>query len=240
MKYKFILIFTLLLFPATIWAQNTTLVGIPGVSDPTVDLNTYINILYALAISLAALLAVIKIIIAGLKWMLSDVVTNKQEAKSDIWGATLGLLLIISSVLVLNTINPQLTKTSLFVAPVPASNNNASFVTKTALPSLNKGDTYSYKPASHSTICVAQEGGEWFHDGTSDEGVCVKRAEEAPSNSSNEVACLDADGKQIYDNAQGNGCLLTKEKCALDGGTAKNLEAQTGNFLSYKIYCDMQ
>ena len=86
------------------------LVGIPGISNAASDFGKYINQLFFLSISIAALLAVIKIILAGVQWMLSDVVTSKSQAKADIWGAVLGLLIIVSSVLILNTINPNLTK----------------------------------------------------------------------------------------------------------------------------------
>lgn len=122
-----VLFLVLLLLPAVTLAQFRPLVGIPGISDPSTDLNTYINILYALSISIAALLAVIKIIIAGVKYMLSDVITSKQAAKSDIQGALIGLLVVISAVLILNVINPQLTQTNLFIAPVdrPAFNGSA-------------------------------------------------------------------------------------------------------------------
>lgn len=84
------------------------LVGIPGVDNAVANFGTYINQLYFLAISLAALLAVIKIIIAGVKYMLTDLGSSKADAKSDIWGALLGLLLIISAFLILTTINPNL------------------------------------------------------------------------------------------------------------------------------------
>ncbi len=101
------------------------LVGIPGVNADA-NINDYINALYALSISLAALLAVIKIIIAGVKWMLSDMVTTISDAKKDIQGALLGLLIVISAVVVLNFINPQLTETDVFLAPVGQSANNTS------------------------------------------------------------------------------------------------------------------
>ena len=73
------------------------------------NFSEFINNLYFLSIGLAALLAVIKITIAGVKWMLSDVVTDKSQAKKDIQGSLVGLLVIISAVLVLNIINPKLT-----------------------------------------------------------------------------------------------------------------------------------
>ena len=117
----------IILLPTVVFAQGvpTTyrpLVGIPGVDDVG-DINAYINALYALSISIAALLAVIKIIIAGVKWMLSDVVTDKSEAKKDIWNATIGLLIVIAAVLILGVINPQLTSTSVFVKDLENQEN---------------------------------------------------------------------------------------------------------------------
>jgi hypothetical protein len=113
-------------------AQFTPLVGIPGL-NPNASFNEYINALYALAISVAALIAVIKIIIAGVKYMLSDVVTSKGAAKEDIQSALFGLLIIAAAYLILNQINPNLTTSNLLlqkVDPVPSSvaagNNNGS------------------------------------------------------------------------------------------------------------------
>lgn len=123
-----VLLLSFLLLPVVSLAQFKPLVGIPGISDPSTDINSYINILYALSISIAALLAVIKIIVAGVKYMLSDVVTSKSEAKSDIQGALIGLLVVISAVLILNIINPQLTQTTLFVGPVDSVPSNSSAV----------------------------------------------------------------------------------------------------------------
>lgn len=100
----------------------TSLVGIPGVTDAALSFGDYINALYALSITIAALMAVIKIIIAGMKYMLSDIVTSKSEALSDIQGAVFGLIIVLSAVLILTVINPQLTTTSVFldkVVPVP-------------------------------------------------------------------------------------------------------------------------
>lgn len=105
------LVVLLLGLPLLSFAQTLNyqpLVGIPGVSNGANGFNSYINQLYFLSISLAALLAVIKIIIGGVKWMLTDIVTSKADAKNDIRSALLGLLLIVSAVLILGTINPQL------------------------------------------------------------------------------------------------------------------------------------
>ncbi len=87
--------------------------GLPTVTESS-DLNQYINAIYILSISVAALLAVIKIIFAGAKYMLTDITPTKGEAKKDIWGALIGLLIVLSAVLILNTINDKLTNFDIF------------------------------------------------------------------------------------------------------------------------------
>lgn len=130
-KNYYLWLFVLLFLPTISFAlvEPVYLVGIPGV-NANLSFDSYINALYALSISIAALLAVIKIIIAGVKWMLSDIVTNKQEAKSDIWGATLGLLLVISAVLILGVINPQLTTTGIFLTPAANIGTNTPYISE--------------------------------------------------------------------------------------------------------------
>jgi hypothetical protein len=93
------------LIPVAAFAQQN-LVNLP-IGD-TGDFNDYINAVYLMFISIAALIAVVKIIIAGVKYMFSDIVTQKSDAKNDIKGALLGLLVILSAVVVLTIINPDL------------------------------------------------------------------------------------------------------------------------------------
>jgi Type IV secretion system pilin len=114
MKSKLIIFFSLivLFLPVSVFAAEfKALVGIPGIDNITGDggLNDYINALYRLSISIAALLAVIKIVIAGAKYMLTDIVPAKEEAKKDIQGALIGLLIVIGAIIILNTINTDLT-----------------------------------------------------------------------------------------------------------------------------------
>lgn len=67
-----------------------------------------LNGIYLVVVGLAAILAVLKIIIAGVKYMLSEVVTDKGSAKKDIQNALLGLLILLSTYLILDFINPNL------------------------------------------------------------------------------------------------------------------------------------
>jgi hypothetical protein len=89
------------------------IVSIPGV-DSSMTIEGYIDALFKLSITIAGLIAVVKIIFSGVKWMLSDVVTDKSSAKKDIRGAIFGLLIILTAVLILNTINSNLTVLNIF------------------------------------------------------------------------------------------------------------------------------
>lgn len=133
-----VLTFCILVLPTVVLAQPVykPLVGIPGVSDPAnTNFNDYINTIYGLSIAIAALLAVIKIIIAGVKYMLSDMVSSKGAAKEDIQSALLGLLIIASAFLILNEINPSLTQTKLITSKVdrPAAYNQGPAVSTNPL-----------------------------------------------------------------------------------------------------------
>ena len=83
------------------------LIGIPGVSDSS-SLPTYINNIYRVTIGVGAIFAVVKIALAGVKYSMSGVVTDKAEAKKDIQGVLLGLAILLLPALVLGTINPKL------------------------------------------------------------------------------------------------------------------------------------
>lgn len=90
------------------------LVGIPGFNgNEEITLDKFINSFFLTCIALAALLAVVKLVIAGFKYMMTDVVTSKEDAKNDIKGALFGLLVVASTVLILTTINEKITNIEL-------------------------------------------------------------------------------------------------------------------------------
>jgi hypothetical protein len=96
------------------------LIKIPGISSAlNGNFGEYVNFLYALAISVAALIAVVKIIVAGMKYMMSEVVTTKGDAKKEITSSLLGLLLILGAYIILYTINPQLTNQTIKFKDLP-------------------------------------------------------------------------------------------------------------------------
>jgi hypothetical protein len=91
------------------------LAPLPGFTkiDSSFTLSSYIRTLVRVAIGIIGILAVIMIVISGVQYMGSDMFTEKESAKSRLQGAVLGLILAVSSVLILRTINPGLTNIDL-------------------------------------------------------------------------------------------------------------------------------
>lgn len=127
MKYlPFIAVFVLL-WPGVIIAQGDmgTFQQLPFVTDAANSTEDYISALYKISISIAAILVVLKLIFAGTKYILTDVVSTKGNAKDDIKNALLGLLIILAAVTILNTINPQITRTDIFRNATPTGGTQA-------------------------------------------------------------------------------------------------------------------
>lgn len=154
-KIFFFAIATTVFLPTVTFAQQY-LVNLPINTQGNFD--EYINLLYKMSISIAALLAVVKIIIAGAKYMLSDIVTTKGEAKKDIRGALLGLLLIIGAVIILNTINPALTDGGLNIRKIVVPALNVSPPVQT---SVNQSaiDAAAFDDAARTAAANAATGG---------------------------------------------------------------------------------
>lgn len=76
-------------------------------------LGTYINKAISFLISIGALLAVLMIIKYGFTYMLKDTPMAISQAKSGMKDALLGLVLVMSTYLILKTINPRLVEFSL-------------------------------------------------------------------------------------------------------------------------------
>ena len=95
----------------------TRLTNIPFVAQ-NASIGELVFGLFLLAISLAAVFAVVKLVIAGIKYTVTDIASTKESAKSDIKGAILGLLLILSTILIVNLINPGIANTDIALEQV--------------------------------------------------------------------------------------------------------------------------
>ncbi len=126
----------------TVVNTYTPLVGVPGLeAGKGFSTEQYVNALYYLSITVAGLLAVVQIIYGGVEWTFSDAFTEKSSAKTRIQGALLGLLIILSAVLILNTINPNLTILNIF-GNAPDSGSLSTGSGGTTFKDANVGDQF--------------------------------------------------------------------------------------------------
>lgn len=101
--------------------KYTPLAGIPGLTTTNGEvpkIPDLIEALYRLAIIVGAIYGVVRITIAGIKYMTTQSVGNKNEAKKDIQNVLFGLLILLAAVLILRTIIGDV-KTD-FVRNIPA------------------------------------------------------------------------------------------------------------------------
>lgn len=105
--------------------EYTPLVIVPGLNDPESGgskLPSYLSNLFMFAISIAGVLAVIVIVIGGIRYISSDAISGKSEGKAMIKEAVWGLVLAMLAWLLLYTINPALLRTTLNLQDPEISN----------------------------------------------------------------------------------------------------------------------
>ncbi len=71
-------------------------------------LGTYLNILIKILIGFAAVLAVIMIVMGGIEYMTSELISSKEEGKKRITNALIGLVIALGAYVLLYTVNPSL------------------------------------------------------------------------------------------------------------------------------------
>lgn len=98
----------------------TVLAPLPGISTLSGKniLGEYLPAIFKLAIGLSAVFAVLMIVIGGFQYISSDAIMKKSEGKERIKNAVLGLVLVISAWLILNTINPNLLNINLNIEAI--------------------------------------------------------------------------------------------------------------------------
>lgn len=113
--YTRIIIFTLTLLSLPFFgaAQESSeykpLTTIPGVTDGTsLTLASYLNAIFTLLIALAAIFAVVRITVAGFQYMMTDAWGSKEEAKGTIKAVLIGLIVLLLTVVILETVNPNI------------------------------------------------------------------------------------------------------------------------------------
>lgn len=106
---RLLLIITLITLPSIVLAADfVPIAPLPTNFENTGSLEGYINGIFQLSISIGAVLAVLRIIWGGFKYMTEEAVNAKGEARQVIQQALLGLALLLGSWLILYVINPNL------------------------------------------------------------------------------------------------------------------------------------
>ncbi len=95
--------------------------GVKTCTVATGDFSGYLNTVFNIGIIVAIMLSVIMLVIGGVEYMGSDSVFNKESAKSKFQNAIWGLVLALGIYLFLFTINPDLIKLKLTIAPTTAA-----------------------------------------------------------------------------------------------------------------------
>ena len=94
---------------------------LPGMGGTGVGpgVGVYLQSIYKIGLGIAGILAVVMITIGGVMYMTTEAVGGKSDAKNKINNAIIGLILALSSFLLLKTINPAFISSELSLTPVP-------------------------------------------------------------------------------------------------------------------------
>lgn len=90
----------------------------PCTVDTTGNLSAYLNPMIKIFIGLCAVLSVVMIVVGGLEYMTSELISSKEAGKERITHAILGLLIALGAYALLFTINPDLLKSDINPPPV--------------------------------------------------------------------------------------------------------------------------
>jgi hypothetical protein len=102
-----------------------------------VNFKDYVQYLFNLLIGIAAVSAVFMIVLGGFQYMTSDAYNTKSEGLAKAKNAILGLLLVLCSFLILQTIDPRLVQINETFVPAlfdcRGKDKNSPFCTRTNL-----------------------------------------------------------------------------------------------------------
>lgn len=112
-------------------------------------LSKYLNLIIKLIIGIAAVLAVVMIVIGGIEYMTSELISSKEAGRERMTQAVLGLLLALGAWALLNTINPDLLK------------SNVSITDATVQIDLNADVPQTYDPVTKKYPNGALFGAPW-------------------------------------------------------------------------------
>ena len=130
--------------------------GLPNVYGPQQGFGGLVSGSFKLLIGAGAVVAVVMIVLGALTYMFSDIAGNKTKALSRIRGAMWAIVLLMSSYLILYTINPDLVNLTF----VPSISNNytvgANQMPPTRVPVFTDGTTIYNGPGAYDQLMGLQ------------------------------------------------------------------------------------
>lgn len=114
MRFSLLPALTILALPLFAHAAGTDFVpllpSLPGLTETrdATSLAPFLSQVYKICIGLAAVLAVLQLMRAGVMYMGGDSITEKKDARALIGTSLAGLLLVLSPVIVFSIINPKI------------------------------------------------------------------------------------------------------------------------------------
>jgi formate hydrogenlyase subunit 3/multisubunit Na+/H+ antiporter MnhD subunit len=88
------------------------------INQDDLSLAQFLNAAFKIALGIAAMIAVARVLYAGFRYMTSTVPHAKEQSKKILREAVLGILILISIVLVLGYINPNILKLDFELKPL--------------------------------------------------------------------------------------------------------------------------
>ena len=116
----------------------TTFDPTSGSDGKNAALGKYLNLMIKLIIGIAAVLAVVMIVVGGIEYMTSELISGKEAGRERITQAILGLLVALGAYALLNTINPSLLKSDLDIPGVTVKVDLEADVPQTYDPATRK------------------------------------------------------------------------------------------------------
>lgn len=135
--YLYLFLLVLITIPFAVHGQtsNNTFVplqpNLPGIKEfaQSNSIPELLNNIYKICIGIAATLAVLQIMRAGVLYMGGDSVTEKKEAKDLISSSIVGLILVLSPVIVFSIINPNILSLQIDAGSLRNANQSGSGAT---------------------------------------------------------------------------------------------------------------
>jgi len=189
-KICFLFIFAFLL-PNFVFAYVSLVPDSPlGAVANSLDLYSFLKTLYDWGVGIAVALSILFIIFGGIQYMTTDSIFGKKGGKDRIVAALTGLLIALSSWLILNQINPGIFKNNLTLTglgnlnttplesgtptntTIPVDNNGNSLDTTTNDGKLNSDSTWN-STGKTSTPVIGDESS--IRNSLSQSGVTVNK-----------------------------------------------------------------